>query len=84
MQNQWFYADGLFIVDVWMLAALIAAVFWSRRRQTVRPARIALAAVTVYIALNLAVTTLGRREVLSRYPGHNVHGGSGGSRPLAA
>lgn len=57
----WFYGDTLFIADLWIWIALgsgIALSRWRARRQPapagerpLRPARIALAAVAVYIAL---------------------------------
>jgi inner membrane protein len=31
--SQWFYGDTLFIIDPWLWAMLIAAVWWSRRRE---------------------------------------------------
>src|SRR6185503_20848134 len=40
--NKWFYADGLFIVDLWIFVVLLAGMLWSRRKKTPRPARIAL------------------------------------------
>lgn len=72
MVNQWFYADGLFIVDIWMLAALVAAVVWSRRARTTRPARVVLAGMVAYIVANLAVTTMGRARVASQFPGRRL------------
>jgi hypothetical protein len=72
MVDKWFYADGLFIVDVWMLAALVIAVVWSRRTRSTRPAGIALAAVAAYIVANLVITGIGRRSVAARYPGQRI------------
>ena len=55
--SQWFYGDTLFIIDVWLWALLIASVWVSRRREKagaewMRPARVGIAAVAVYIGLN--------------------------------
>lgn len=61
--NRWYYADALFIVDLWLLLALIAAVVLSRRWRSVRPARAVLGAAAVYIVAMLLVTSVGRSEV---------------------
>jgi inner membrane protein len=56
--SQWFYGDTLFIIDPWIWAMLIAAVWVSRRREKAgatkwaRPAQMGLAAMLVYIGLN--------------------------------
>lgn len=50
LDDRWWYADTLFIVDPWIWLALGAGAWWSRRRQVTLPARYALAAVAVYIA----------------------------------
>lgn len=53
--NRWFYGDTLFIVDPWVLAALLAGILLARRARRLasprpfRPARIALAGVALYI-----------------------------------
>ena len=59
--SQWFYGDTLFIIDPWLWAALIASIWWSRRREKagaewMRPARVGIAAVLAYIGVNAAVT----------------------------
>lgn len=66
--DKWFYADGLFIIDLWLLFALIACVVLSRRRRSVVPARLTLAGIAAYIVLNLGITELGRRSVASEFP----------------
>lgn len=58
--NKWYYADALFIADLWILAALGLGVWWSRRTAAVKPARIALGGVAVYIVAMLGVTEAGR------------------------
>jgi inner membrane protein len=55
--HEWFYGDAVFIIDPWIWAVLGIGVYLSRRRDRRdaavprRPARFALAGVTVYIAL---------------------------------
>lgn len=70
--NKWFYADGLFIVDPWLLIALIIGVYWSRRAKWERPARGALAFLLLYTVINLGITELGRQAAHERYPGSRV------------
>ncbi|WP_324075870.1 MAG: metal-dependent hydrolase [Erythrobacter sp.] len=60
--SQWFYGDTLFIIDPWLWAVMIAAVWVSRRREKVgaewmRPARVGIAAVLAYIGVNGWITT---------------------------
>ena len=66
--NKWFYADALFIIDLWMMLALLAAVLVARRTRSVRPARTALAAICLYIIVMLGITALGRRAVGDAQP----------------
>jgi inner membrane protein len=60
--SQWFYGDVLFIIDPWLWALLIGAVWRSRRRERAgaadwrKPARIAVVACLGYIVLNLGIT----------------------------
>lgn len=68
--DRWYYADGLFIVDLWILVALAVGVIWARRARNLRPARIALAAVAAYTTAMLLVTGAGRSQMAARYPGH--------------
>jgi len=68
--DKWFYADGLFIVDLWMMLALLVGMLWSRRAQSPRPARVALVAVTVYTTVMLLITGLGRMQVVAAFPRH--------------
>jgi inner membrane protein len=53
----WFFGDALFIVDPWIWLALGAGVWVSRRRTSLRPSRIALLAVGVYIAAMMGLGT---------------------------
>ena len=67
--DKWFYADGLFIVDIWILLVLGSGVWWSRMSKNPRGARFALAALTVYVLFMLGVTGLGRSAVAALQPG---------------
>lgn len=59
---QWFYGDSIFIIDIWIWAALIAGVWISRRREKrgtgswSRPAWLSFAAVCAYIFANGLIT----------------------------
>lgn len=70
--NRWFYADALFIVDIYLLVVLGTAVWWSRRAQRTRPARIALVAAASYVLAMLSVTTIGRIQVAKFSPGNRL------------
>ena len=67
--SQWFYGDTLFIIDIWLWAALIAGVWVSRRRERTgkahwrTPALISFAAICAYILANGLIT--GRSEQLT-------------------
>jgi inner membrane protein len=67
--SQWFYGDTLFIIDIWLWAALITGVWVSRRRERTdkahwrRPALISFAAICAYILANGLIT--GRAEQLT-------------------
>ena len=67
--NKWFYADGLYIVDIWFLAALVIGVVWSRRTQRDRPARLALVAIAAYTVAMLMITSLSRAQIERQHPG---------------
>ena len=69
-EDKWFYADGLFIIDFWVLMTLLIGMLWSRRGKTTRPARIALVAVAAYTTAMLIITGVGRAKVASEHPGH--------------
>ena len=72
MVNKWFYADALFIVDLWILVALGLGVWVSRRRASMRPARVALVAVAGYILAMIGVTSVGRAQVGADYSGRRL------------
>jgi inner membrane protein len=65
--HRWFYGDVLFIVDVWIWAALIAGVWLSLRRERrgdgswTRPAWISFTVVCAYIFANGLITERAER-----------------------
>lgn len=61
--NTWFYADGLFIVDLYILLMLGLGVWRSRRTERTRPARLGLAGLMTYTIGMLAITSIGRAQV---------------------
>lgn len=73
--NKWFYADGLFIVDVWLLAALVIGVVWARGTRRERPARLALLAVAAYTTLMLFITGISRSRIAGEFPGKRFMAG---------
>lgn len=68
--EEWFYGDALFIVDPWIWLALGAGVFLSRRRlragraRWTRPARVALAAVALYVGAMVAASEAAERVAM--------------------
>lgn len=60
--SQWFYGDSIFIIDIWIWAALIAGVWMSRRREKrgganwQRPALVGFFALCAYIFANGVIT----------------------------
>jgi inner membrane protein len=65
--DKWFYADGLFIVDIWIIIALATGYVWSRRTGRPRAARVALTGVASYVVAMLLITGAGRLTVGARY-----------------
>lgn len=68
----WWYADTLFIIDPWILLALIVGIWLSRRRErrgtiaiAPMPARIALGSVAMYIAVMGALSAMTREGARS-------------------
>jgi inner membrane protein len=61
-RDVWYYGDTLNIVDPWIWLALGLGVAVSRWQRKARPARIALAAVSVYILI-LGLSGLGARKM---------------------
>lgn len=62
--SQWFYGDALFIIDVWIIAALGIGIWRSRQHERsgaarwAFPAQAALGAMTAYIALNMVISNV--------------------------
>jgi inner membrane protein len=60
--SRWFHGDMLFIIDIWLLAALISGVWFSLRRERrdlpswAKPARFAAIFIAAYIGFNAALT----------------------------
>lgn len=66
--SQWFYGDTLFIIDPWLWALLIGAVWWSRRREKVgaewaRAGQIGVAAAAAYIVANGMISSRAVEDV---------------------
>ena len=67
--SQWFYGDTLFIIDIWIWAALIIGVWFSLRRERggqgnwQRPAWISFTAVCAYIFANGVITGTAERQL---------------------
>jgi len=66
--SQWFYGDTLFIIDIWLWAALIAGVGMSQRRERLganwrAPALVSFTAICAYILANGLIS--GRAEQLT-------------------
>lgn len=66
--SEWWHADGLFIVDVWLWLLLGGGIFWSYRRQKSggdwrRPPRVAIAVALAYIGLNLVISARADADV---------------------
>lgn len=66
--DRWFYADGLFIVDLWLLIVLTLGVVWSRRGRSTRPARAALGTMAAYVTGMLLITGAGRLAIAAEFP----------------
>lgn len=67
--SRWFYGDSIFIIDIWIWAALITGVWISRRREKMgrtdwqRPAWISFAAICAYIFTNGLITGKAEADV---------------------
>lgn len=66
--DRWYYADTLFIVDLFLWVSLALGYILSGRRRSPRPARIALSALAAYIATMMGITASGR-VAISRQSG---------------
>jgi inner membrane protein len=67
--SHWFYGDRIFIIDVWMLAVLVAVLWTSLRRERrghsawARPAQLGLGVIAAYIVANGALTSMAESRV---------------------
>ena len=72
--DRWYHTDALFIIDVWILFGLGAAIALSKHREAReqddwrRPAVVALAVLLAYIAVNAGISATARRAVASGPP----------------
>jgi inner membrane protein len=66
---RWFYGDAVFIIDPWLWLMLGAGVWLSARRASTWPARAALAAAAMYVAVMLGAASWSRGVVLEAWAG---------------
>ena len=71
--GRWFYGDALFIIDPWLWLALLIGIVASRLSHAARPARIAIALVSVYIVAMAASSRVGRRIVERQATGERAY-----------
>ncbi len=77
--SQWFYGDSIFIIDIWIWAALIAGVWISRRREKKgrddwqRPAWVSFAAICAYIFANGLITGKAEADTALAVEQHTGH-----------
>ena len=64
---RWFYGDVVFILDPWLWLMLGLGVWYSARRASASPARIALVAAAVYIAAMCVTGRVARGRVLDAW-----------------
>lgn len=70
--SQWFYGDSIFIIDIWIWAALIISVWMSLRREKrdasdwQRPAWIGFAAICAYVFANGLITGTAESQTLAK------------------
>ena len=65
--GRWFYGDAVFIIDPWLWMLFAVALFVSRRRSVVAPARIALAVAAIYIGAMVWSARAARAVVLDTW-----------------
>ena len=78
LSGRWYHSDSLFIVDVWLWAALGLTIAWSRMREKQRrphwqrPVQAALTAAFAYICLNIGLSERAVADVRARHPRANT------------
>ncbi len=70
-QRRWFYGDAIFIVDPWMWLMLAAGVWLARQQRATRPARAALLATGLYVAMMLLSARAARGIVADAWAAAN-------------
>lgn len=66
--THWFHTDALFIVSPWLLGILGIGIWLSRRQDSGRPARLALASALAFVLLNLAISNFAWRAPAAGSP----------------
>ena len=69
--RRWFYGDTLFIIDPWLWLVLGGGVWWARRKHSPAPARLAVAAAGLYIAVMLMSARAARDIVADAWTAAN-------------
>ena len=64
--HRWFYGDAVFIVDIW-LWLMLGLGWWRSRGGHARPARLGLAAASIYIALMLISARSSRSIIAGKW-----------------
>src|SRR5215203_5774460 len=64
--HRWFYGDAVFIVDIW-LWLMLGLGWWRSRGGDTRPARLGLAAASIYIALMLISARSARSIIAGKW-----------------
>lgn len=76
--SRWFYGDSIFIIDVWMWAAMIIGLVWSRRWEQAgrsnwrRPAGVTFDLVCTYVFLNGVVTGIARHSAAEQLAARGI------------
>jgi inner membrane protein len=64
-RGEWYYADAVFIIDLWLWLALLAGVLLARRQRRAGPARIALVLCAAYLVAMVTGSYTARSRVRS-------------------
>ena len=71
--GRWFYGDALFIIDPWLWLTLLIGIVSSRASHAVRPARIAIALVALYVVAMAVSSRTGRGIVEDQAAGERAY-----------